>query len=178
MPVLTTYGTTGRREDLADIIYNISPSDTPFMSGVGKNKATSTTHSWQTDTLTAVAANAKAEGATISYPTLTSSTKVSNYTQISSKACQVSGTDDAVNLAGRNSEIAYQVAKAAKELKRDMENALLSNVAAATGDATTARALGGVVTWMTSNVSAGTSGSGAGSGAIRTDGTQRAFTET
>ena len=60
MAVLTTYNTTGRREDLADIIYNISPSDTPFMSGVGKNKATSTTHSWQTDTLTAVAANAKA----------------------------------------------------------------------------------------------------------------------
>ena len=148
------------------------------MSSIGKTKATNTSYQWQTDTLTAVAANAKVEGASISYPTLTSSTKLTNYTQISSKSCQVSGTDDAVNLAGRNTEIAYQVAKAAKELKRDMENALLSNVAAATGDATTARALGGVVTWMTSNVSAGTGGSGAGSGAIRTDGTQRAFTET
>jgi len=178
MAVLQTYTTTGIREDLADIIYNISPTDTPFMSGVGKNKATNTLHQWQTDTLTAVAANAKVEGATISYPTLTSTTKVGNYTQISSKACQVSATDDAVNLAGRNTELAYQVAKSAKELKRDMENALLSNVAAAAGDATTARALGGVVTWMTSNVSAGTGGSGAGSGAIRTDGTQRAFTET
>jgi hypothetical protein len=178
MAVLQTYTTKGIREDLADIIYNISPTDTPFMSGVGKNKATNTLHQWQTDTLTAVAANAKVEGATISYPTLTSSTKVGNYTQISSKACQVSATDDAVNLAGRNTELAYQVAKSAKELKRDMENALLSNVAAAAGDATTARALGGVVTWMTSNVSAGTGGSGAGSGAIRTDGTQRAFTET
>ena len=178
MAVLQTYLTKGIREDLADIIYNISPTDTPFMSGVGKNKATNTLHQWQTDTLTAVAANAKVEGATISYPTLTSSTKVGNYTQISSKACQVSATDDAVNLAGRNTELAYQVAKSAKELKRDMENALLSNVAAAVGDATTARALGGVVTWMTSNVSAGTGGSGAGSGAIRTDGTQRAFTET
>ena len=178
MAVLQTYTTKGIREDLADIIYNISPTDTPFMSGVGKNKATNTLHQWQTDTLTAVAANAKVEGATISYPTLTSTTKVGNYTQISSKACQVSATDDAVNLAGRNTELAYQVAKSAKELKRDMENALLSNVAAAVGDATTARALGGVVTWMTSNVSAGTGGSGAGSGAIRTDGTQRAFTET
>ena len=178
MAVLTTYSTTGIREDLSDIIYNISPTDTPFLSSIGKTKATNTSYQWQTDTLTAVAANAKVEGASISYPTLTSTTKLTNYTQISSKACQVSGTDDAVNLAGRNSEIAYQVAKAAKELKRDMENALLSNVAAATGDATTARALGGVVTWMTSNVSAGTGGSGAGSGAIRTDGTQRAFTET
>jgi len=178
MAVLQTYTTTGIREDLADIIYNISPTDTPFMSGVGKNKATNTLHQWQTDTLTAVAANAKVEGATISYPTLTSTTKVGNYTQISTKACQVSATDDAVNTAGRNTELAYQVAKSAKELKRDMENALLSNVAAAAGDATTARALGGVVTWMTSNVSAGTGGSGAGAGAIRTDGTQRAFTET
>jgi len=178
MAVLTTYSTTGIREDLSDIIYNISPTDTPFLSSIGKTKATNTSYQWQTDTLTAVAVNAKVEGASISYPTLTSSTKLTNYTQISSKACQVSGTDDAVNLAGRNTEIAYQVAKAAKELKRDMENALLANVAAATGDATTARALGGVVTWMTSNVSAGTGGSGAGSGAIRTDGTQRAFTET
>jgi len=178
MAVLTTYSTTGIREDLSDIIYNISPTDTPFLSSIGKTKATNTSYQWQTDTLTAVAVNAKVEGASISYPTLTSSTKLTNYTQISSKACQVSGTDDAVNLAGRNTEIAYQVAKAAKELKRDMENALLSNVAAATGDATTARALGGVVTWMTSNVSAGTGGSGAGSGAIRSDGTQRAFTET
>jgi len=178
MAVLTTYSTTGIREDLSDIIYNISPTDTPFLSSIGKTKATNTSYQWQTDTLTAVAVNAKVEGASISYPTLTSSTKLTNYTQISSKACQVSGTDDAVNLAGRNTEIAYQVAKAAKELKRDMENALLANVAAATGDATTARALGGVVTWMTSNVSAGTGGSGAGSGAIRSDGTQRAFTET
>ena len=142
MAVLQTYTTKGIREDLADIIYNISPTDTPFMSGVGKNKATNTLHQWQTDTLSAVAANAKVEGATISYPTLTSTTKVGNYTQISTKACQVSATDDAVLAAGRSSELAYQVAKAAKELKRDMENALLSNVAAATGDATTARALG------------------------------------
>ncbi len=125
MAVLKTYDTTGIREDLADIIYNISPTETPFMSGVGKNKATNTSHQWQTDSLGAVAANAKAEGASISYGTLTSSTKLTNYTQISSKAVQVSATDDAVNLAGRNTELAYQVAKAAKELKRDMENALI-----------------------------------------------------
>ena len=66
MAVLTTYNTTGIREDLADIIYNISPTETPFMSGVGKNKATNTSHQWQTDSLGAVAANAKAEGASIS----------------------------------------------------------------------------------------------------------------
>tara|TARA_R100000808_G_scaffold8422_1_gene23938 strand:+ start:968 stop:1921 length:954 start_codon:yes stop_codon:yes gene_type:complete len=179
MAVLTTYDTTGIREDLADIIYNISPTETPFMSGVGKNKATNTSHQWQTDSLSAVAANAKAEGASISYGTLSSSTKLTNYTQISSKAVQVSATDDAVNLAGRNTELAYQVAKAAKELKRDMENALLSNTAAAAGTSgSPTRTLGGVQTWISTNVDAGTGGSGAGGGAARTDGTQRAFTET
>ena len=179
MAVLTTYDTTGIREDLADIIYNISPTETPFMSGVGKNKATNTSHQWQTDSLSAVAANAKAEGASISYGTLSSSTKLTNYTQISSKAVQVSATDDAVNLAGRNTELAYQVAKAAKELKRDMENALLSNTAAAAGTSgSPTRTLGGVQTWISTNVDAGTGGSGAGGGAARTAGTQRAFTET
>ena len=129
--------------------------------------------------MSAVAANAKAEGASISYGTLSSSTKLTNYTQISSKAVQVSATDDAVNLAGRNTELAYQVAKAAKELKRDMENALLSNTAAAAGTSgSPTRTLGGVQTWISTNVDAGTGGSGAGGGAARTDGTQRAFTET
>ena len=177
MAGLTTYDTTGIREDLSDIIYNISPTDTPFMSGIGKTKATNTKYEWQTDSLGAVAANAAVEGAAISYGSLTSTTREFDYTQISTKAIQVTGTDDAVNTAGRNTELAYQVAKAAKEIKRDMENALLSNTAKAVGDNTTARTLGGLPTWISTNVSAGAGGSGAGSGAARTNGTQRAFTE-
>jgi hypothetical protein len=177
MAVYQTYQTVGIREDLADIIYNISPTETPFMSGVAKTRATNTSHQWQTDALAAVAANAKVEGATITYPTLSATAKETNYTQISTKAVQVSGTNDAVTSAGRNNELAYQVAKSAKELKRDMETALLSNVAAAAGDATTARTLGGVQTWIETNVDAGAGGSGAGNGAARVDGTQRAFTE-
>ena len=178
MAGLTTYDTTGIREDHSDIIYNISPTDTPFMSGIGKTKATNTKYEWQTDSLGAVAANAAVEGAAISYGSLTSTTREFDYTQISTKAIQVTGTDDAVNTAGRNTELAYQVAKAAKEIKRDMENALLSNTAKAVGDNTTARTLGGLPTWISTNVSAGAGGSGAGSGAARTNGTQRAFTET
>jgi hypothetical protein len=100
-----------------------------------------------------------------------------NYTQISSKGIQVTATNEAVTSAGRNNEMAYQVAKGAKELKRDMEVALLSNVAKAAGNATTARKLGGCPTWYETNVDAASNGSGAGNGAIRTDGTQRAFTE-
>jgi hypothetical protein len=177
MAVYKTYDTVGIREDLADIIYNISPTETPFMSGVAKTKATNTSHQWQTDALADVAANAAVEGATITYPSLSSTTKETNYTQISTKAVQVSATNDAVTSAGRNNELAYHVAKSAKELKRDMETALLSNVAKEAGDGSTARTLGGVQTWIETNVDAGAGGSGAGNGAARTDGTQRAFTE-
>ena len=177
MATYATYTTVGIREDLADIIYNISPTETPFMSGVGKTKATNTLHQWQTDALSAVSANAQAEGATITYPTINPTVKLGNYTQISSKSVQLSGTNEATVAAGRNSELAYQVAKSAKELKRDMETALLSNVAKSAGNSTTARKLGGCPTWYETNVDAGAGGSGAGNGAIRTDGTQRAFTE-
>jgi hypothetical protein len=147
------------------------------MSGIAKEKATNTTHQWQTDALAAVAANAAVEGADITYGTMSATTKEENHTQISTKGVQVSGTNEAVTSASRANELAYQVAKAAKELKRDMETALLSNVAKAAGDATTARKLGGCQTWIETNVDAGSGGSGAGNGAIRTDGTQRAFTE-
>ena len=177
MAVFQTYQTVGIREDLADIIYSISPTETPFMSGIAKEKATNTSHQWQTDALAAVAANAAVEGADITYGTMSATTKEENHTQISTKGVQVSGTNEAVTSAGRANELAYQVAKAAKELKRDMETALLSNVAKAAGNATTARKLGGCQTWIETNVDAGAGGSGAGNGAIRTDGTQRAFTE-
>ena len=178
MAVFQTYQTVGIREDLADIIYSIAPTETPFMSGVAKTSATNTSHQWQTDSLADVAANAAVEGATITYPTLSATTKLTNHTQISTKAVQVSATNDAVTSAGRNNELAYQVAKSAKELKRDMETALLSNVAANAGNATTARKLGGVQTWISTNVDAGAGGSGSGGWCnARTDGTQRAFTE-
>jgi len=172
-----TYQTVGVREDIADIIYSISPTETPFMSGVAKTKATNTLHQWQTDALAAVAANAAVEGANITYATLSPTVMETNFTQISTKGIQVAATNEAVTSAGRSNEMAYQVAKAAKELKRDMETALLSNVAKSAGNSTTARKLGGCPTWYETNVDAASNGSGAGNGAIRTDGTQRAFTE-
>ena len=172
-----TYTAIGIREDIADIIYSISPTETPFMSGIAKTKATNTLHQWQTDALADVAANAAVEGADISYGTMAPTVLENNHTQISTKGIQVTATNEAVTSAGRNNEMAYQVAKAAKELKRDMETALLSNVAKSAGNSTTARKLGGCPTWYETNVDAGAGGSGAGNGAIRTDGTQRAFTE-
>ena len=176
-----SYQSIGTREDLSNVIYNISPSDTPFMSMVGRGKATNTLHDWQTDALDAVAANARVEGDEYTYSAVTPTVRLSNQTQISSKTVIVAGTQMATNNAGRDSEMAYQLAKHSKGLKRDMESALTGKVAKAAGNTSTARTLGGYETWPTSNVSRGggsPAGSGAGSGAAPVDAaTKRDLTE-
>ena len=173
-----TYQAIGRRENLADTIYNISPSDVPFMSMCGRSKATNTLAEWQTDSLAAAAANAHIEGDEYAFTAVTPTVRLGNYTQISRKTVIVSGTQQAGNNAGRDSEMAYQLAKNSKALKRDMETALTGKVAKAVGATGTARTLGGLETWTSTNKSRGTNGAGAGAGAAPTDGTQRAFTET
>jgi hypothetical protein len=178
MATYQTYTSIGNREDLSDVIYNISPTETPFMSSIGKTKATATYHEWQTDSLAAAASNAVVEGDTASDITVTPTTRVGNRTQISSKTIKISGTMEAINKAGRKSEKAYQLAKVSAELKRDMEKALLSNTAAAAGNATTARTLGGLQTWLNSNYVGGTNGTAGSLGTTaRVSGTDAAFTE-
>lgn len=180
MATYTQYSAVGEREDLSDVIYSISPTDTPFMSTVGKSKATAVFHEWQTDSLAAaVSTNAAVEGADASSATLSPTTRVGNRTQISQKTIQVAGTLEAVDKAGRKSEKAYQLSKASAELKRDMEKTLLDNTAAVTGDASTARKLGSLQAWLETNVDLGTGGSAGSDGTTaRTQGTDRAFTET
>ena len=180
MATYQSYQAIGQREDLSDVIYNISPTDTPFMTSVGKTKATAVYHEWQKDSLAAVnTSNAVVEGATASDATLSPSTRIGNRTQISQKTVKISGTLETVNKAGRKSEKAYQLAKASAEIKRDMEAILLSNQVAAAGDASTARTLGGLQTWLASNTSNGVGGSAGASGSTaRTTGTDRAFTAT
>jgi hypothetical protein len=178
MATFQTYTAIGMREDLSDVIYNISPTETPFMSSIGKTKATATYHEWQTDSLAAAASNAVVEGDAASDITVTPTTRVGNRTQISSKTIKISGTMEAINKAGRKSEKAYQLAKVSAELKRDMEKALLSNTVAATGNATTARTLGGLQTWLNSNYVGGTNGVAGSLGTTaRVSGTDAAFTE-
>jgi hypothetical protein len=180
MATYQTYTSIGQREDLADVIYNISPTDTPFMTSVGKTAATAVYHEWQTDSLAAVnVSNAVVEGATASDATLSPTTRVGNRTQISQKTIKISGTLETVNKAGRKSEKAYQLAKASAEIKRDMEAILLSNQVASAGDSSTARVLGGLQTWLSSNYSGGTSGTAGSLGTTaRVTGTDRAFTAT
>ena len=156
---MLTYDTEGIREDLQDAIYDISPTSTPFMSTIGRTKAKNTYHEWQTDELGAVdLSNAKEEGADAVAPTLATTTRVGNRTQISDKVVQVSTTDDVVDKAGRSTETAYQLAKASSELKRDMESILLSDQEKNAGNNATgfpvtseARLLGGLASWIKTN---------------------------
>jgi len=179
MATYQTYTSIGQREDLSDVIYSISPTDTPFMSSIGKGKATATNHEWQTDALaSAVLTNAAVEGDTASDATLGVTTRAGNKTQISQKTVKISGTLEAVDKAGRKSEKAYQLAKASAEIKRDMETTLLSNQASTNGSSSSARKLGGLQTWLATNGDFGTNGvAGASGTTTRTNGTNRTFDE-
>lgn len=146
-----TYQTIGNREDLTDIIYNIAPTDTPVMSTIGRGKATNTLHEWQTDTLAAAAANRAVEGDDATILTATPTVRLNNYCQISQKAISVSGTDRAMNPAGRADELSYQIAKRGKELKRDMELAITQNQASSAGSASVARSSASMESWLSSN---------------------------
>jgi len=179
MATFQTYTAIGMREDLSNVIYNISPTDTPFMNSVGKTAATAVNHEWQTDSLAAVATNALVEGAAGSDITVSPTTRLGNLTQISGKTVKISGTLDTVNKAGRKSEKAYQLAKVSSEIKRDMEAALLSNTVKSNGNSSTARVLGGLQTWLNTNYSGGTDGTAGSLGTTaRVTGTDRAFTST
>jgi hypothetical protein len=176
------YDAIGEREDLADIIYNISPTDTPFLSSIGKSKATNVFHEWQTDSLAAAASNNyQVEGDEITFNAVSPTSRIGNRTQISRKAVIVSGTMEAVNLAGRNNELAYQISKSSKELKRDMETSLTANQSSVVGNDTTPRRLSGLAAWLQANVDAiganGQTGGADDPGVARADGTQRPFTE-
>ena len=183
MATYQTYTSIGNREDLSDVIYSISPTDTPIMSSIGKTKATAVYHEWQTDSLASnTTANALVEGATASDITVSPTTRLGNYTQIVGKTVMVSGTLEAVDKAGRKSEKAYQLAKVSSEIKRDMETIITANQGQSAGNASTARTLGALLSYIKSNTSKnGTATTGVDPVTVgvstRTDGTTRTFTE-
>lgn len=153
---VTTYdGPNSIRTDLSNIIYDISPTDTPFMSNIGRDTCENTYFEWQTDVLTgADTANAVIEGADAGNAEFTPTVRVANYTQISRKVISVSNTDNKVNNAGMTSQMSYQKAKSAKELKRDMEAILLNNQAGAAGSTSVARKTAGLPAWLITNAQA------------------------
>lgn len=176
--VLTT-DIKGIREDLTDAIYMISPTKTPYMSMIGKGKASNTLHEWQTDELAAPdTANVRAEGNDAAFTLPAATTRIGVYVQISDKTAIVAGTTEAVDKAGRKSEMARQLSKRSAELKRDMEAMMLANISS-TG--TDPRRTAGLPAWLKTNVSFGATGANPVyttlPNATRTDGTQRALTE-
>jgi hypothetical protein len=182
----STYDAVGIREDLSDLISDISPTDTPFQSNIGSAECSNTFFEWQTDALAAASGtNAQIEGDDLgnTYTAVTATTRLGNYTQILRKDFLISGTEQAVTKAGRSDERGYQAARKAKEIKRDWETSLLANNAAVAGDDTTARETGGLVAWIQTNIDSSNTNSvdpvwtSVPTGA-RSDGEQRAFTET
>ena len=179
-----TYGAVGIREDLSNIIYNISPMDTPFLNGCGRGTADNTLFEWQTDELKTAASNMQIEGNDYTSTAATEPRRLSNYTQISATQVQSSGTAEAVDFAGRKSTQAYQLAKRAKEMKRDMEFMLLEGTVKSAGSSGAARNTAAFSTWIgtsvnaTSNVVAASSGLGLTNNGSTTfpDGTSEAGT--
>ena len=180
-----TYDAVGIREDLQDVIYSISPTDTPFMSSAAREAVKNTLHEWQTDSLAAAStSNAVIEGDDATLDASSATTRLGNYTQIMDKTVVITGTQESVDKAGRASELAYQIAKKSKELKRDIEATLLANQAKVAGDGSTARKFGSINSWIKTNdvFSTGGSTNGAsptGNGSdVRTDADpQEALTE-
>jgi Family of unknown function (DUF5309) len=175
-----TYEAVGNREDLSDVIYRIDPTDTPAMSGFEREKATAVNHEWQTQALAAVdTANAVLEGDDATTDAATPTVRLGNVCQISDKVARVTGTQRAVEHAGRDDELEYQEMLKGLELKRDMESILVgTNQAKVTGSDSTARKTASVLSWIKTNTNkSGSDPSAADGTGTRTDGSQRVFTE-
>ena len=176
------------KEDLEDMIYDISPMDTVFLSNIERGRATSTVHEWLTDSLAAATFNAAVEGDAFGATARTPPQRLKNYCQISRKDIEVTGTANAVDNAGMAKLMAYFTARAGKEIKRDMEVGLLGNTAATSGGASlSARVSAGAENWIyipnhistngTTTSSTVAPASGFATGAV-TDGSATAFVET
>lgn len=146
-----TYDAVGNREHLSNMIYNVSPTETPFFSAISRVSTDSTKHEWQTDALAAAATNYVIEGDDSTLDAVVATARRYNYTQILDKTAMVTGTQEKVSKAGRASEMSYQLAKKSKELMRDLDLALLDNNASVAGNASTAREMAGVSAWITTN---------------------------
>lgn len=175
-----TYDAIGNREHLVDMIYATDTAATPLLSAIARVSTGSTKHEWQTDDLGSASTNYVAEGDDITADASVATTRLFNYTQILDKVAIVTGTQEAVKHAGRSSEMGYQMAKRTKQLKKDLEFALFDNNAyvAGTGDAASAREMGGLPAYVKTNHDKNTATMGAaGGGTAVTPGTAIALTE-
>ena len=138
----------GNREDLQDVIYDLFPDETWAFTNLDKNRASATYHEWLGDQLASPASNIHVEGADTTYSTAAAPARYGNYTQIFKKSFIISGTQEVVAKAGRRSEIARQAMKQMRELKNDIEYALVRNQTGTAGAANTGRALASIESWI------------------------------
>jgi len=173
-----TTNAVGNREELSDVVSRITPEDTPIYSMIEKGKAKSVHPEWETDDLAAPGDNAREEGEEYDFDKVDAPARVGNYTQILRKSWIISGTQEEVDEAGKVQKRKYQKAKKGVEIRKDTEFAIVSNQGSVGG---AIRRLGGLPSWITSNVSRGAGGANGGfvSGftVAATNGTQRAFTK-
>lgn len=174
-----TFTQTNIREDLEDLIYNVDPFRTPIFNMAKKGEAKQTFHEWDVDALAAQNANnAAVQGDNPTNISLTPTGRMGNYTQIPTKAIQISGTLQAVVAAGGTNKMAYQLMKKSKELKRDIEGIITANTAKTSGNSTTPSLTAGLPTFIATNDVFLSSSSGAnptGAGAYVTIGSANFF---
>lgn len=175
---LQTYQSSNNAENVTEIVMNIDPVDTPLLTLAKKTTAEATYTQWPIESLSAVdSANANIEGDDATVDASTTPTLVGNYTQLMDKVASVTTTQNAIRKYGVKNEMAKQMAKKSKELKRDMETTMLLNQARVVGAAGTAQKMRSLGSWLTTNDNRGASGADGSASAAATDGTQRAFTE-
>ena len=177
----TSFDAKGIREELSNIISNISPEDVPFQSNVGSENVSNTYFEWQTDELASARNVPVIDGDDVSsFDSTASTARVGNYTQIARRTMIVADNLGSQDLAGRNDEISYQMAKRGSELKRDVELILTANSAKNAGNSSTARVTAGLGAWIATNTSKagdGTDPTAVDGSDARGDGTQRDLTE-
>jgi hypothetical protein len=146
MATYQTFQEVGLKENISDIITNISPRKTPFLSSIGTEKIHQPLFQWQEDSLRSVNGTSAAavEGADPSDITVTPTVMRNNQTQIFVEAVKVSETTQASLAYGRAKELAYQMSKTSAALKRDLENAFVGTAQVLNaGSSSTARNMAG-----------------------------------
>ena len=179
-----TYDSNALKEDISSVIYSVDPSEVPLLSSMAKTSASNTLHQWQTDTLrSAVSSNKHIEGDVTTAEARTSVARIHNFTQIFKNAVTISGTDQSVTNVGYGKQMAHEILKVAKEQKMDMESSIFANLPFVAGASGTARQLGGLTSYIKTNVTNiganGANPTGTVPGATaRTNGTQSVFNQT
>jgi hypothetical protein len=177
----TSFDAKGIREELSNIIANISPEDVPLQSNIGSENVSNTYFEWQTDELASAQNVPVIDGDDVSsFDSTASTSRVGNYTQIARRTMIVADNLSNQDLAGRNDEVSYQLAKRGSELKRDVELVLTANSAKVAGNSSTARVTAGLGAWIATNTNKagdGTDPTAVDGSDARGDGTQRDLTE-